>query len=417
MPTDKNIIIRSSKISTKFSNNCKVDNITLFNKEYKNALKQFIDIFWDMDKIPKLIDKGTSSQINTWLSARMVQCAGKQASGIVRGTKQKNKQRLHVYKKLLKEGDTKNAEKLKKVIDKNPIGKPILDHVNPELDSRFIKIDTENETSFDGWITIASIGNKEKIKIPFKSHKHLNEMIQKGKMKSGIRLNKNYICLMFEVEKKENKKKEVLGIDIGQRKVISASNGFQSEKNNHGHDLETIISALSRREKGSKGFRKAQAHRTNYINWTINRLNLEDFKELKLENIEDLRKGKNVSRNFSHWTYAEIYCKLEQRCEELDVQVIYNSPVYTSKRCSECGWTHKNNRRKELFKCVKCGNVMDADLNASINIKDISEVFEEICYNQRHNHNISEGFFWNKDYGQDSIVPVSKKNKKVKIRS
>lgn len=32
----------------------------------------------------------------TWLSARMIQRVGKQASGVVRGTVQKHKQRLHV---------------------------------------------------------------------------------------------------------------------------------------------------------------------------------------------------------------------------------------------------------------------------------------------------------------------------------
>ena len=127
----------------------------------------------------------------------------------MRGTKQKLKQREYRHKKLLEENKIKEAERLRKIIDKNSITKPNLTHINPELDSRFIQIDLENNTCFDGWITISSIGNREKIQIPFKKHKHFNKMLTKGKLKKGIRLNKNSVDLMFDIEKKRTKIKKL----------------------------------------------------------------------------------------------------------------------------------------------------------------------------------------------------------------
>ena len=44
------------------------------------------------------------------------------------------------------------------------------------------------------------------------------------------------------------------------------------------------------------------------------------------------------------------------------------SPSYTSQTCSACGHIDKNNRNKQLFKCVCCEYENDADVNASINI-------------------------------------------------
>ena len=52
---------------------------------------------------------------------------------------------------------------------------------------------------------------------------------------------------------------------------------------------------------------------------------------------------------------------------------------------------------------------MDADLNASRNIRDISLLFGEISYNSRYNFDIQKGFFWNKNYEQEFIVSVPQK--------
>ena len=46
-------------------------------------------------------------------------------------------------------------------------------------------------------------------------------------------------------------------------------------------------------------------------------------------------------------------------------------PAYTSQRCNDCGHTEAANRAsRDVFKCIACGHLSDADLNASSNIRD-----------------------------------------------
>jgi hypothetical protein len=192
-------VILSTKTTTKFANKNRRDDLSLFLQEYKIVCQFFVDELWSLDEIPTLPPKEITSKVETWLSARAVQAAAKQASGIVRGTKKKLKQRTFIYEKLLQENYIYNARRLKKVIDKEGISKPNIENIQPELDSRFIELDLENDTSFDGWINLTSLGNKLKICLPFKKTKHFNEMLIKGKIKSGIRISKKLLTFMFDI--------------------------------------------------------------------------------------------------------------------------------------------------------------------------------------------------------------------------
>ncbi len=98
-------MIKSSRVSVKFSNHSKKCSLKLLTNDYRNIVSFFVDELWDYDKIPALIPKTIASKAFTWLSARMIQCAGKQASGIVRGCRKKNDARKFIITKLLIEGN------------------------------------------------------------------------------------------------------------------------------------------------------------------------------------------------------------------------------------------------------------------------------------------------------------------------
>ena len=392
-------MIRSTKTSLKFSNVKKLDSLHLFIDEYRNVVSQFVNILWEQKKVKCLIPKETTSLITSWISKRAIQCAAKQASAIVRGTKQKQSQRLFVIKKLQSEG--KDYSKLQKLYDTLQITKPNV-MVEPELDSRFIKIVMDNPTSFDGWVTLSSLGNSLKIEVPFKKHKHFNKMLLKGTIKSGIRLSKKMITFMFDIE--DSKPKTVgslIGIDVGLSTTLSCSNGQVIQKDNHGHDYMSICKCLSKKRKGSKGFRKVETHRTNYINWTINQLNLKDVKEVNREEIKNLRKGKRNTRLMQSWNYRELFDVMDRKLSEQGVLVNLLNPTYTSQRCSSCGWVHKGNRSGKLFKCDKCFFECDADLNAAINL---SFKLKPIGKQQRLKQENRTGFYWTV-LDQELIVP------------
>jgi hypothetical protein len=179
-------MIKSTKTSNKFANKDKLNKLCLFIDEYKQLVGKFVDLLWDEEKVNKFIPKEITSKVTTRLSARIIQCAAKQASGIVRGTKTKQRKRLWQINKFIKDGDFHKARKLQAIYNKVNVTKPDIQHVCPELDSRFIKIDMDNQTSFDGYITIGSIGNKLKLIMPFKKTKHFNKMIKLGTIKYGV---------------------------------------------------------------------------------------------------------------------------------------------------------------------------------------------------------------------------------------
>ena len=403
-------MIKSTKSSLLFANTNRITNLFSFIYEYRNVVSQFVDLLWNQDKIPTLLPKETTKTINSWLTARALQCAGKQASGIVRGCRKKQEKRKFMIDKFVKTKQFKKARKLQRIYDEVSVSKPNINHVEPELDSRFVKIDMENNTSFDGWITLTSLGNKFKVELPFKKHKHFNKMLSKGKLKSGIRLSKSNITFMFDIaEPKQIESGIILGIDIGQKTTLSCSNGQLIGKDNHNHDYSSICQKLSKKKKGSKAFIKTEKHRTNYINWSVNQLNLTGVKQVNRENIVGLRKGKNASRMMKHWNYAELFDKLDAKLSDAGVQINKVSPTYTSQRCSKCGWVRKGNRKAKWFKCDKCGFTADADLNASTNL---SLPLMPIGKQQRLSKVNRTGFYWLCSC-QESIVPDTHKTSQV----
>lgn len=396
-------MIKSTKVTLKFANKVKRSRISLLITEYRRVVSELVDLLWSEEDIPILLPKTIISQVSTWLSSRMLQCAGKQASGIVRGVKAKQKKRKWVIEKLTAEGKLKQARKLQRIYNKTNITKPDTTKINLNLDSRFVKINLDNNTKFDGWVTLTSIGNHLKIILPFKATKHLNKMLSNGKIKRSITLSENFITFIFEIPDTPLKAEgEIIGVDIGQNTTISCSNGFFSKKDNHGHDLASITATMSRKKKGSKAFKRCVAHRRNYINWTIKQFNLSNVKQVNVENIKHLRYKRKTNRRLSHWVYTEIFDKLETHCKEQGVLVHKVNPTYTSQRCSRCGWTRKSNRKGKLFKCGQCGFTLDADLNAS---RNIALPLPEISRQQRLQRINRTGFYWLVD-GQESIVPV-----------
>jgi transposase len=395
-------MIKSTKLSTKFTNKTKLDNLNLFIDEYRRVVSQFVDILWPQNKTPRLLPKAITSQITTWLSARAVQAAAKQASGIVRGTRKKQQKRNYIYNKLLTENKTKQARKLKSIIEKAQVSKPNINQVEPELDSRFIKQDWQNQTIFDGIITITSLGNKLKIPIPVKATKHFNKLAATGgQLKPGLRLSKKAITLVFDLpEVKPKQTGQTLGLDIGVLNTFTLSNGVASQPCKHGHTLQTINQKLSRKTKASKAFTKAQQHRTNYINWSLNQINFNNTKILRLENIKYLRHKTQYSRYLSHFTYTEIYRKLEDLCKSNGCSVEYTNPTYTSQRCSNCGWVRSSNRKGKHFQCEACKYECDSDYNAACNI---ATPLLSITKATRLKHKNRKGFYWNVSRGKPIV--------------
>jgi IS605 OrfB family transposase len=386
-------MIKSSKVSLKYSNTSKKVELEHFIEEYRRVVSIFIDILWDMENVTSLLPKNITDKVtDSWLSQRAIQSAGKQASAIVRGTKTKYRRRLWQINKFKELGQHKKARKLQYIHDQTTISKPHIHNIQPELDSRFVSFDMNNNTSFDGWIILTSLGNKMKLILPFKKHKQFNNMLEQGTLKQCVRLSPTSATLMFDTPDTELRHFGVtVGIDIGQTTTLTLSTGQSIDTDAHGHTYGSICKTLARKKKGSKNFKQTDIHRSNYIRWAVNQVNLDGIKQINIENIKHMRRGKRSSRILSHWNYAELFGKLEEKLIEHGVHIHKVSPTYTSQRCSACGWVRKGNRKGKQFKCDKCAFACDADLNGSLNI---TLNLPPIGKKKRLLQNNKTGFYW-----------------------
>lgn len=394
-------MIRCNTVTIKYMNQGKLDTLTNFIDRYSQMVNKFCNIIWNNGfDTPKLLDNKLCKTIVTEVTSdsRIRQCAAKQASSIMRAVTEKRRKQLYKLKQLQQEGQ--NVKYLQRKIEKTPVIKPEIKQLNVELDSRFVDFQ-EGDKEFDLFVRIKQIGNKEEIIIPVKYNQVINRLRKEGELKPSIRISHTGLTLYFELPDKTKTGSKRLGADQGLITCLTLSDGQVTAKNKHGYDLSSINKMLSRRKKGSKSFRQAQSHRKNYINWSLNQLNFFNVKEIALEKLCNVRKGKKSSRYLSHWTYTLIKEKLFRLSEDKGFVLIEQDNKFRSQRCSSCGWTHKSNRKGKTFKCLHCGFVTDSDLNAASNHEVILEGLSPQVWRQHLNR--TEGFYW-QVVGDERIV-------------
>lgn len=89
---------------------------------------------------------------------------------------------------------------------------------------------------------------------------------------------------------------------------------------------------------------------------------------LVLEDLTHMRETAG-SKEVHNWSFYQLEEFLRYKAEVKGIQVDYVDARYTSRKCSRCGHTCKENRKSQpQFECVKCGFQLDADLNAARNI-------------------------------------------------
>jgi transposase len=201
-------------------------------------------------------------------------------------------------------------------------------------------------------------------------HRHSNKLSKTGTMLGSFLISKDTVDFRWEISLPDKKNKGIIvGGDTGKNTILTLSNEKTTDqtKDKHGHNLVSIINKLSRKKKGSKGFEKTQKHRTNFINWSIKQLNLNDIKEIRLEKVKNIFYKNKYSRNMSHWVNSEIEHAIEKACDLNGVHLVYQNSTYRSQRCSHCGLVRKSNRVGKLYKCKGCGLHLDADLNGAKN--------------------------------------------------
>jgi transposase len=405
-------LIRSSKHTTKFSNKGKLDNLNVFINEYRRVAAIIIDEIYsygykwfynnelhefniqkNLLELPKYIEYKNFS-IETFLTARALSSLCTQLTGVLKASTEKQRKRIYMLEKMKANTSKRERKLLAKKLKQNIPQKPDTNNLNPELPSTCCKF-IESDKYFNGFIKLSSVTkNKVNILIPIKYTKHSNKFKnQDFQRMNSFLISETFIDIRWKNENVVQKQEGIIvGADQGLKDILTLSNKSTTPKTDvHGHSLESIIDKLSRKQKGSKAFKRAQEHRKNFINWSINQLDFDNIKQINLEKIWNINYKSNTSRKLRHWTNTTIVDKIESRCIGEGVLLQHQNSSYRSQRCSGCGIVLKQNRKGKEYTCSKCGLVIDSDYNAALN-HEIE--LPEIPYSFRNLNLNRKGFYW-----------------------
>ena len=377
----------------------------------KNGEIFVLDIKNKQYHCPQFFDYNTIP-VETTLSARALSSLVTQCCGIVKAVLEGQNNRQRIYDNKIKNNEKISKKLSETVLDFVPT-KPRTDRINIELSSKCCDFQV-NDKYFNGFLRLKCLGKDFGfIKIPLRFHKQSNKWKKKSTLMNSFLFCDNKIELRWESFPVKKEEGVSLGADQGKGDVLYLSDKQVTPKTDiHKHSLDSIIEDMSRKKKGSKNFKKAQAHRLNFINWSINQLNFNNIKHLKLEELFDLGRNKRISKKLRLWCGVLISGKVIRLCEELGVQVTEQTSAYRSQRCSCCGMVLKRNRKKKCYICENCGLVIDSDYNASLNheceLPDVPVWLSSLHLNK------TSGFFWKPEgffdvNGKELRVPCTEK--------
>jgi putative transposase len=201
-------------------------------------------------------------------------------------------------------------------------------------------------------------------------------------------------CYNIEINYKVPTPKDIIGIDIGLKKLITTSDGeiikqnykivrlakMLKQKQSNRDSLQNHLKEIKNDELyelPSKNYNKQKNKLTRFV-ICDNRYKIKQFLKSRLSDhiiMEDIKlRDTNTYHPETNYlirslNIQQIKNDIIKYCKELGIKISLINPAYTSQECSECGYVDKKNRKtQEKFCCVKCGHTDNADHNASVNI-------------------------------------------------
>ena len=203
---------------------------------------------------------------------------------------------------------------------------------------------------------------------------------------------KYYVSVLYEMYDKvpEINHRTIVGIDLGIKKLLTLSDGTTYDNNKYIDKYAKRIKRkqreLARKEKGSKNYYKCKkelailhsklANARKFYTHKITKDITDEYDIItceKLKTKEMITKGKEnkLSSKINDATFSEIIRQLQYKSKYKGKEFYQINTYYPSSQiCSRCD--NQDKRYKDLtrreYKCTKCGEELDRDLNASINI-------------------------------------------------
>jgi IS605 OrfB family transposase len=193
-----------------------------------------------------------------------------------------------------------------------------------------------------------------------------------------------FLHITVEKQIPEPKGNNPVGVDIGMKNLLVASNGFKAKggeilaKRRHFRELR---SSLQRKGTASakRRLRRLSGRERRYVNTALHQVSRAFVNTLREGDIVLMEKLTGIHNSTKHrrsqngdfhsWAFRKLQSFIEYKALERGIPVVYVKPKNTSITCPRCGCIDKANRRSQsLFRCVRCGFQHNADYVASLNL-------------------------------------------------
>lgn len=176
-----------------------------------------------------------------------------------------------------------------------------------------------------------------------KTYKNINKSIKVKKLEKKLKREQRRLSKKYENKKKRGEKSATYSANIAKQvKKIQAI-----------HMKLTNI-------------------RKDYTNKVVNEIVKNKPSHITIEdlNVRGMMKNRYLAKAISKQNFYYFRQKLEQKCKLINIELrIVNRFYPSSKTCSCCGHIKKDLKLSDrTYICLKCGLIIDRDLNASINL-------------------------------------------------
>jgi IS605 OrfB family transposase len=231
---------------------------------------------------------------------------------------------------------------------------------------------------------------------------------------SQITLNKRKKKWMFHLgysfEVKENNelnKNKIMGVDIGwcnpvyiafsdspnryvingaeiqkfsrgieKRRIQLLDQGKYCGKGRIGHGRKKRIKPIEKLRMRVENFKNSKNHVISDI--VVDQALRYKYGVIQMENLSGIADGEKKATFLGKWPYYDLQQKIKYKAEKYGIEVRFINPMYTSARCSKCGYIHREEDikiwrpRQDKFMCMNCDYghkfFVHADYNAAQNI-------------------------------------------------
>jgi len=234
-------------------------------------------------------------------------------------------------------------------------------------------------------IRITTLGKRQTYK--FVVYPRLKELLDKYQYQDPLIYEDNgkiYISLPFENKQSQVKQRIALGVDVGMRRSAAMSDGrilidrkFEGQKRQLRHLKDTLksVGTKSARKKLLKLRHKEHNKNQNQTHLIANEVLKTDADTICLENLKSIKVKQHKHQNkraISQVPLYELRRVITYKATNAGKTVTLVCPSWTSQRDSITGKIDGERRGCRYYS--KTGLILDADINAAINIGKMSKL-------------------------------------------